>query len=343
MAGCCAAMALPVDGGGDGLDSLTSSGRAYFIFSIAEVALTGCMLLLMLSVSTYVVRCRRRGRRLCVPRASLGMLGILWVLCTFFSHVALWDILDSLGVISVATLADEMEIVCMATTSISLGLVEPALLLLIAEVIRLKTAVSTSRRRSVFPRWTLNRRAYALALPFALLQALLMVVGTIDGMTSQGFLPQPGLSPGLSPSVGAQAPPPPPLPPLSPLTRPVETRSGVDYEYRWWHDEGCAHSIASLIVSALFILPFEFFWTLWCLRLAKLVLNLKMRRRLLVVQLTYTFIPGCILLLRASEVFIRAEMDGVRVPLSPTAVAPGCRPGAPRRSQHLHRRSCSPG
>eukprot|EP00962_Isochrysis_galbana_P043078 scaffold16298_cov105-Isochrysis_galbana.AAC.1 len=44
-------MALPVDGGGDGLDSLTSSGRAYFIFSIAEVALTGCMLLLMLSAA----------------------------------------------------------------------------------------------------------------------------------------------------------------------------------------------------------------------------------------------------------------------------------------------------
>jgi hypothetical protein len=322
-------MALPANEGGDELDFPTSFGKVYFIFSIAEVALTGCMLLLMLSVSTYVVRCRRRGRRLCLPRASLGMLGFLWVLCTFFSHVAPWDILDGLGVISVATLANEMEIVCMSTSSTSLGLVEPALLLLIAEVIRLKTAVSTARRRSIFPRWTLNRRAYALALPFALLQALLMVVGTIDGMTSQGFLPQPS----LSPSMGAQAPPPPPLSSWSPLTEqasggsefgPGEPRTAADEEYRWWHAEGCAHSIASLTVSALFILPFEFFWTLWCLRLAKLVLNLKMRRRLLVVQLTYTFIPGLILMLRASKILIPAESAEVR---SPTAAAPPRRPG----------------
>jgi hypothetical protein len=318
-------MALPVNGGGDGLDGL--DGRAYFVFSIAEVALTGCMLLLMLSVCGYVVRCRRRGRRLCLPRSSLGMLGILWVLCTFFSHVALWDVLDALGVVSVAPLADELEIVCVTTTTISLGLVEPALLLLIAEVIRLKTAVSTARRRSIFPRWTLNRRAYALALPFVLLQALLMGVGSIDGLSSQGFLPQPG----LSPAVGAQpSPPPPPLPPPTPLTSqpnddigvgPTAPRAVMAHEYRWWHTEGCAHSIASLIVSAVFILPFEFFWTLWCLRLSKLVLNLKMRRRLLVVQLTYTLIPGAILLLRASKIFIPADLEGVRGSRSHTCTA----------------------
>ena len=81
--------------------------------------------------------------------------------------------------------------------------------------------------------------------------------------------------------------------------------------YKWWHPEGCAISIGSLAVSAVFILPFEFFWTLWCLRLAKLVLNIKMRRRLLVVQLTYTFIPGAVLLLRASKIFIQANHQGV--------------------------------
>jgi len=257
---------------------------AFFIFSAAEVALAGCMLLLMLGVCGYVVRCRRRGRQLCVPRASLGTLGILWVLSTFFSHVAIWDVLHALGVISVRTLADEMEIVCMTTTALSLGLVEPALLLLAAEVIRLKTASTAGRQRCGLPRWSFGRRAIALALPFALLQAMMMGVSTVTEMNAIIFRPQPGLARALSPSAPPAPPFAPPAPPFGPgisfLTEPgsgmdvfgdldpsaaeeFEPTSPTEY-FQWWHAEGCAVSIGSLAVSACFILPFEFFWTIWC-------------------------------------------------------------------------------
>ena len=74
-----------------------------FIISVSEVAIAGLMLLLMLSVWVYVlVRARRRGGgKLYLPRASLGMLGILWMLAVFFSHVALWDVLGAADVVGV--------------------------------------------------------------------------------------------------------------------------------------------------------------------------------------------------------------------------------------------------
>jgi len=42
------------------------------------------------------------------------------------------------------------------------------------------------------------------------------------------------------------------------------------------------------------------------------VLNIKIRRRLQLVQLAYTLIPGAVLLLRASKVFISPNLEWVR-------------------------------
>mmetsp|Transcript_24401 Transcript_24401/g.71310 ORF Transcript_24401/g.71310 Transcript_24401/m.71310 type:complete len:327 (-) Transcript_24401:644-1624(-) len=249
-----------------------------FIISVSEVAIAGLMLLLMLSVWVYVlVRARRRGGgKLYLPRASLGMLGILWMLAVFFSHVALWDVLGAADVVGVELTRDK-ELVCQVTLSVSLGLAEPAFLALVGEVIRLKTAGEGARYCRALRRLSPFRRACVVALPFALLQSALMITTALDPHLRY-IQESPEEAKGVSAAKLFL-----PLPPIplecddaaldqrcnaSWVSEEYEAGSGgeeIAFIYPWWHEEGCAVSIASLSLNAVFVLLFEFFWTLWCL------------------------------------------------------------------------------
>ena len=59
-------------------------------------------------------------------------------------------------------------------------------------------------------------------------------------------------------------------------------------------------------------MPFVLYWSLCCVRLNKLLLNIKIRRRLFFVQLTYTLVPILLVLLRASRLLYKPTYDKLR-------------------------------
>jgi len=144
-------------------------------------------------------------------------------------------------------------------------------------VIRLKTAGEGARYCRALRRLSPFRRACVVALPFALLQSALMITTALDPHLRY-IQESPEEAKGVSAAKLFL-----PLPPIplecddaaldqrcnaSWVSEEYEAGSGgeeIAFIYPWWHEEGCAVSIASLSLNAVFVLLFEFFWTLWCL------------------------------------------------------------------------------
>ena len=205
-------------------DDAGSHSRAFQITSVIDVALSGLSLLLLLCGWVFVVV--HRHRPLCALRIALGVTATLWVLGVVASHGAIWSLVEQ--TVGSSQQPGDREELCGMHAAVTLGFSEPASLLLVASLIRAKTLP----RRAAHPSWRLMRRSLGLAVLLASLQAL--VVGLpLSGAGRDSVVLKP-LPPVLNASDGAA------------LERQL-----------WWRDEtGCANSIASVGVCALFVVPF---------------------------------------------------------------------------------------
>ena len=206
-------------------DDAGSHSRALQITSVIDVALSGLSLLLLLCGWVFVVV--HRHRPLCALRIALGVTATLWVLGVVASHGAIWSLVEQ--TVGSSQQPGDREELCGMHAAVTLGFSEPASLLLVASLI---ATPRSSPRHATHPSWRLMRRSLGLAVLLASLQAL--VVGlplSGAGRTSVVLKPLP---PVLNASDGAA------------LERQL-----------WWRDEtGCANSIASVGVCALFVVPF---------------------------------------------------------------------------------------
>ena len=313
---------------------ISSSGAqpwpAYTRCSLAAL----CFLLTLLTC-LYVLRRRRRLPALCGVRVLLCCCVLLWLASSLAARRSVWDlVLAPLGV----PLLEEggFELLCAMHSVLDYGIFEPAALTLICLVFHAKSRASAA---TPWRPWRLVRFAFAAALAVALLQTAFVVVDHFGFVDAVYLGPQPRLvqaAPSLppapppaappltlasaatrsdagsgaagrlddadeeEPSQQPQLPPPPPTPPTPPhLPDTFDAHS-------WWRSEGCAATYGAVGVTALFTLVFECAWTYACLRLAKTLINHKMRRRLRSVQLAFTLAPMLLLLLRAALLFIPA-------------------------------------
>ena len=283
----------------DPLLSISSSG-AYLWPALLRVGTMLLCLMATLLACLYVICCRSRLRALCGVRVLLCLSMLLWVACALASRRSVWDlILVPLGVGLPA--ADEFELFCGVHSIVEYGVAEPLAMALIGLVFQAK-----ARRSSAPPKrpWRIVRGAFAVSLLAGMLHAGLFIFDRY--VPTQSVL-------GPQPRMRAPAQPPP-----SPLVSPVpappsapdmgEGAGGATdaawsahrYRYRWWLAEGCGTTYGTVALTALFTICFEVAWTTACQRLASTVLNLKMRARLRLVQLTFTLVPLLLLLLRAS-------------------------------------------
>ena len=213
------------------------------------------------------------------------------------------------------------------------GVFEPAALTLVCLVFHVKSSSSSA---TPWRPWRLIRFAVAAALLFALLQTAFVVLDHFGFVDAAYLGPQPRLvQPALS-VPPASPPATPPLPPASatpvndagsgdsgrlddedeeqpsrqsplPLPPPPPPQLPHTFDaHSWWRSEGCATTYGAVGVTALFTLVFECAWSYACLRLAKTLINHKIRRRLRFVQLAFTLAPILLLLLRAALLFIPA-------------------------------------
>jgi hypothetical protein len=204
-------------------DDAGSHSRAFQITSVIDVALSCLSLLLLLCGWVFVVVHRRRP--LCALRIALGVTATLWVLGVVASHDAIWSLVEQTVGSSQQPGGEQL---CGMHAAVTLGFSEPASLLLVASLIRAKTLP----RRAAHPSWRLMRRSLGLAVLLASLQAL--VVGLpLSGAGRNSVVLEP-------------------LPPV----RNASDGAALEREL-WWRDEtGCANSIASVGVCALFVVPF---------------------------------------------------------------------------------------
>ena len=104
--------------------------------------------------------------------------------------------------------------------------------------------------------------------------------------------------------------PPPPAPPPPVPPPPVPPPAAV--EYSWWMNEGCALTYGSVALSCVYVLCFEVLWARACSRLARTILNRKLRRRLRLVQLTFIVGPMAIVLLRGALLVVPSDWPSTR-------------------------------
>ena len=251
---------------------------AFKIMAYVELGLAGITLLALFVSWVYVLLHSRR--RLSTLRFLLTMTCGLWVSGLVASHRALWMVLDDLVNLNDVLGSWDRDELCGYHTCITLGFAEPASLLLIAALIRSRTL---KRDRTCTRRW-LARRSLAVAFVVAVVQTGLVLFPLLDLLDNQFTEPRP------------------------PLLTNSSDATKLDYN-AWWREEGCANTIASVFVDALFVFPFEAYWALACYRLLGLIINLKLKRRLLYVQVAYTLVPICLLLIRFTLLLYDSNWD----------------------------------
>uniref|UniRef100_A0A7S0P6J9 Uncharacterized protein n=1 Tax=Calcidiscus leptoporus TaxID=127549 RepID=A0A7S0P6J9_9EUKA len=271
----------------ENIEGLPESERetAFSVLNVIEVCAVGALIVLVGMACMYVARISTRGRGLAVLRQVLGIVLVLWAVGTLLAHPAPWEVAS----FAFRLRSNEHDFVCWLSTLMVQGFFEPCALLLIAGLIRRR-----SRLAELQPAYGLIGRAMLLSAPFLLIQAVVVALGEFE---AENTLLRP---------------------------RPVE-REDADEANRdaagsgetagllgWWRDEGCAVSIASVIVEAVFVLPFLVAWSLACLRLVRLLRNTKIKRRLQRLHLTFTLMPLMLLCLRISRLIFPSRFEVTR-------------------------------
>lgn len=273
----------------DPLLSISSSG-AYLWPALLRVCTVLLCLMSTLLACMYVLSCRSRLPTFCGVRVLLCLSMLLWVACALAARRSLWDlILVPLGVRLPS--ATDFELFCGVHSVIEYGVAEPLALTLIALVFQAK-----ARRSSATPTrpWRIVRCALAISLAAGMLHSSVFLVDRYVP-TQNALGPHPRMrAPSLPPPAAPRLASPTPMPPSAPgATRLVWGA------HRWWLAEGCGTTYSAVALTALFVICFEVAWTAACQRLVGTILNLKMRARLRLVQLTFTLVPLLLLLVRA--------------------------------------------
>lgn len=249
---------------GEGDGPLHVSPQTYWdsalILSIFEVILALGALLMTLLAFGFVLRfAKLRMPMLAVLRMILCLLTSLWVGGLLGATAAPWRALRPVVRLTSKQLGD----VCWIQLCITHGLVEPSLLTLVVLLFRAKASSPSS-----WQPWRLLRLSAIVGAVFTVLQAVPMIVRRFGEVGGVVVSPEPRRC--VNASVADES---------------LVIAAGDDGdEHPWWRNEGCADTVASLVVSALFVLPFEFFWTVACLRLRRLLINYRLRARLYAVQ-----------------------------------------------------------
>ena len=275
----------------------TSHMTSFAALSILQTVVALLQITSLLALATYIAVKQKKSLHLALAsiRAALGLIAAAWLILELARNAALWDVIDSFVnadapykslTLNHQTLQTERDTICVVTTCIAFGLIEPGLLLMLTAMVWCK-ANDEPRPFTRILRWSL-----ICILPCTFLQALFLGLQHVNSWSDSIFFrPQPAIEVSTNDENGNDATPPPPPPPIQ-ISLQV---------YRWWHQEGCAVSIASLGTLAVAIIIFEIVWTLWCMRLRRLLINLKLRRRLIFVQIAFTLSPMALLLLRVTR------------------------------------------
>ena len=198
----------------------TARERTFLIVSGIELLLAAAIVLLLAFLCVYVVRWfgKHRVPQLCIVRVALAFLLAVWVFGVLLAHAAFWDILRN-----VIPMKDvDHNLVCWLNTCVTLGFVEPLVLMITFAIVSLKTR-SAARVHAA----TLLKASSLVPLSVCALQTVFTVVDVRQAWDSAFVWPRPLL------------------------------REDSELSHAWWHEQGCAVTIASVSVSAVFLGPFE--------------------------------------------------------------------------------------
>lgn len=297
----------------DPLVSISSSG-AFLWPAVLRVCAALLCFILILFVCIYVLCCHRRLRALCGIRALLCFCLLLWVACTLAARRSTWDlVLVPIGVEPFAP--DGFELFCAVHSALDYGVAEPLAFSLIGLVFHNKARPSAA---TGWRPWRLVRFALAFTLLMALLHLGLLLLDRFAKLDGSLLGPQPRLQAPSSPptmmpsphgqlSLAADLP----SPPNGVEAAVVDSPRGAA-RHRWWLAEGCAATYGAVLLTALFMVCFVATWTYACLRLARTLLNHKMRARLRFVQFAFTLAPPLLVLLRIVLLFFPASWSTTR-------------------------------
>ena len=198
----------------------TARERTFLIVSGIELLLAAGIILLLLAACVYVVRWfgKHRIPQLCIVRVALAFLLAVWLFAAVLAHAAFWDIFSK--VIPMETV--DHELVCWLNTCVALGFVEPLVLMITFAIVSLKTRAAARVHAA-----TLLKAASLVPLSVAAAQTVFTVVDVREAWDSAFVWPRPLI------------------------------REGGETSRQWWHEQGCAVTIASVSVSAVFLAPFE--------------------------------------------------------------------------------------
>lgn len=249
--------------------------------AVALLAVAAILLVLLCLMAPYTIARRKAAPTLAPTRVALAVIAAAHLALALAASSAIYDVVDHFSEPEPASpsLAQRSDD-CVALNVVLYGLVEPALLVVLGGIVRCKTT------REPRPLARIGKWALAVVLPSLALQALLIGLQRVPAWSDALVLrPQPA----LPPRVDGGAP-----------------------TYEWWHAEGCAVSLASLAGLGAVFIPFVVLWSLWCLRLRQLLVNLKIRRRLAMVHAAYALVPFALLVLRVSRLVWPARWVDVR-------------------------------
>lgn len=312
-------------------------------YSIIDCSLVLLVVALSLFSTTFVMRFHHRLKALRFVRIVLCFLLLCWVSGSLVSDVSFWEVV--VAVFGWQPSVKERETICQVYVVVSFGFIEAAMLVLIGGMFYRKSrggAVTMWQpwqlvRRAfeiAFASAVLQAAMLLLvesgAVPSNILGPMPPTPMNYTGWDVGHLLPDDDFAPSPPPpelppplpslpvnttddddpqlvgDFGSGEPPPqqPPRPPMPPAAPPIASPPPI---HSWWRREGCASSYGTLAVSCIVFVGFEVVWYMSCRRLLRTAKNVRMRRRLRVVQATYTVAPVLLLLLRALLIWLPAD------------------------------------